>query len=61
MLAFLGLDWHEQCLSVPPVGRAIKTASVWQAREPLYQRSSGRSRHYERHLSSLRDYLDHHL
>jgi tetratricopeptide (TPR) repeat protein len=60
MLAFLGLDWHEQCLSVPPVGRAIKTASVWQAREPLYQRSSGRSRHYERHLSSLRDYLDHH-
>jgi tetratricopeptide (TPR) repeat protein len=58
LLAFLGLDWDERCLSVPQAGRAIKTASVWQAREPLYQRSSGRSRHYERHVSALRDYLN---
>jgi tetratricopeptide (TPR) repeat protein len=58
LLAFLGLDWDERCLSVPLTGRAIKTASVWQVREPLYQRSSGRSRHYERHLSALRAYLN---
>lgn len=58
-LAFLGLGWDERCLAVPPVGRAVKTASVWQVREPLYLRSSGRARHYERHLSTLRDYLNH--
>ena len=34
--------------------RAVKTASVWQVREPLYQRSSGRWRNYERHLAPLR-------
>ncbi|HEY4442856.1 MAG TPA: sulfotransferase [Steroidobacteraceae bacterium] len=59
LLAFLGLDWDERCLSVPQAGRAIKTASVWQVREPLYRRSSGRSRHYERQVSALRDYLYH--
>lgn len=58
LLGFLELEWDERCLSVPPAGRAIKTASVWQAREPVYRRSSGRSRHYERQLSALRDYLD---
>ncbi|MEP6546901.1 MAG: sulfotransferase [Gammaproteobacteria bacterium] len=57
MLEFLGLEWDEKCLSVRPAGRAVKTASVWQVREPLYQRSSGRARHYERQLSDLREYL----
>jgi lipoprotein NlpI len=57
LLGFLGLDWDERCLAVPPAGRAIKTASVWQVREPLYQRSSGRARHYARELDELRGYL----
>jgi hypothetical protein len=58
LLAFLGLDWDERCLTVSPAGQAIKTASVWQVREPLYQRSSGRARHYARELDELRDYLE---
>jgi tetratricopeptide (TPR) repeat protein len=57
MLAFLGLDWEEGCVDLAPARRGIKTASVWQVREPLYQRSSGRARHYERQLSALREYL----
>lgn len=57
-LAFLGLEWDERCLSVPPTGRAVKTASVWQVREPLHQRSSGRARHYARQLGALREYLE---
>ncbi len=36
----------------------VKTASVWQVREPLYRTSSGRWRHYERHLVALRAYID---
>lgn len=57
LVAFLGLEWHAQCIAVPPTGRIVKTASVWQVREPLYRRSSGRSRHYSRQLRALRDYL----
>jgi tetratricopeptide (TPR) repeat protein len=57
LLEFLGLDWDERCLTVPPAGRPIKTASVWQVREPLYQTSSGRARHYARELDELRSYL----
>jgi tetratricopeptide (TPR) repeat protein len=57
LLGFLGLEWDERCLSVPPAGRAVKTASVWQVREPVHRRSSGRARHYERHLRPLREYL----
>jgi tetratricopeptide (TPR) repeat protein len=57
LLSFLGLDWDERCLTVSP-GRAVKTASVWQVREPIYQRSSGRARHYEKELAELRNYLE---
>lgn len=58
LLAFLGLEWDERCLAAPPQGRAIKTASVWQVREPLHQRSSGRAQHYVRELDELRAYLE---
>jgi len=58
LLAFCGLDWEENCLSFHRVANAVKTASVWQVREPLYQRSSGRWRNYARHLAPLRAYLD---
>ena len=54
LLAFCRLDWEEACLSFQHVRNAVKTASVWQVREPLYQRSSGRWRNYARHLEPLR-------
>jgi tetratricopeptide (TPR) repeat protein len=57
LLDALGLEWDDRCLEVPSSGRAIKTASVWQVREPLYQRSSGRSRHYRTELAALIEYL----
>ncbi len=57
LLNSLSLDWDDRCSTVPAGGRSIKTASVWQAREPLYLRSSGRSRHYLRHLEQLQAYL----
>jgi tetratricopeptide (TPR) repeat protein len=58
LLGFLGLEWDQRCLSVPPTGRGIRTASVWQVREPLYQSSSGRAHHYERQLRTLREYIE---
>jgi DNA-binding transcriptional ArsR family regulator len=57
LLDFCGLDWHEGCMDFRRAERAVKTASVWQVREPLYQRSSGRWRNYERHLTPLREAL----
>jgi len=54
LLQFCGLEWQEQCMAFEQVENAVKTASVWQVREPLYQRSSGRWRNYARHLDPLR-------
>jgi tetratricopeptide (TPR) repeat protein len=57
LLAFCGLPWEEACLTPAPTGAAVKTASVWQVREPLYHRSSGRAQHYRRELEALAAYL----
>ena len=53
LLEFLGLEWHEGCLDYQRVVRRVRTASVGQVRQPLYQRSSGRWRNYEKQLSGL--------
>jgi len=53
----LGLEWDPRFLELPRSGRAIRTASVWQVREPLYRHASGRARHYMQELTPLREYL----
>lgn len=57
LLAFLGLEWSEECLAFHRRSNAVKTASVWQVREPLYQRASGRWRNYAPHLAPVREAL----
>jgi tetratricopeptide (TPR) repeat protein len=57
LCAFLGLEWNGYMPQPAAGGRAIKTASVWQVREPLYRTSSGRARHYATQLKKLQDYL----
>lgn len=54
LLAFCGLDWEDGCLSFHALDNAVRTASVWQVREPLYRRASGRWRNYEPHLGPLK-------
>jgi Tfp pilus assembly protein PilF len=53
-LAHCGLAWNDACLNFHASRSAVMTPSAWQVRQPLYQRSSGRWRHYERHLDGLR-------
>ncbi len=53
----LGWRWDPKYLEEPRTEGSVKTASVWQVREPLYQSSSGRSRHYEKPLAPLRAFL----
>ncbi|HQU15117.1 MAG TPA: tetratricopeptide repeat protein [Gammaproteobacteria bacterium] len=53
LVAFCGLAWNPRCVG-PSVGaRAIRTASKWQARQPVYTTSVGRWRHYARWLEPL--------
>lgn len=46
LLVFLDLDWEPPMLDFHRRDNAVKTASVWQVREPLHARSSGRWRNY---------------
>jgi tetratricopeptide (TPR) repeat protein len=57
LCAFLGLPWSGQVPAIAVRSAAVKTASVWQVREPLYRTSSGRARHYAEELKELRDEL----
>jgi hypothetical protein len=50
LLAFLGLDWEDSVLDFHRRPGAVKTASVWQVREPLHARSSGRWKNYSEQL-----------
>ena len=57
MVAHLGLEWDDACLRHDEVARTVRTASAWQVRQPVYRRSAGRARHYERFLGPLREEL----
>ena len=57
LCTFLNLDWNGTLPQVGAKGAPVRTASVWQVREPLYTTSCGRAQHYHRELTPLRDYL----
>jgi tetratricopeptide (TPR) repeat protein len=51
---FLELPWPGRVPEVAARSAVVKTASVWQVRQPLYRSSSGRSRHYLEETQELR-------
>lgn len=53
MIEFVGLDWEDGCLNFHESERAVVTASIIQARKPIYTSATGRWRRYERHLEPL--------
>jgi hypothetical protein len=55
LVAACGLDWNEACLAPHRNARRITTASVWQARQPIYRTSVERWRRYEPWLGELRE------
>lgn len=54
LLRFCSLEWESGCLDFQNSTSAVKTASVWQVRQPLYSRSSGRWRNYAQFVDPLR-------
>jgi tetratricopeptide (TPR) repeat protein len=55
MIAFCGLPWDDACLAPEGNSRLLRTASVWQARQPVYRTSIERWRRYEPWLGELQD------
>jgi len=53
LLHFLGEDWDERCLAFNKLDNTVKTASVWQVREPLHTRSIGRWKNYKSHFEDV--------
>jgi hypothetical protein len=57
LLAFCALDWDAACLRPEDNPDVVRTASSWQARQPIYRSSVERWRRYEPWLSELRGLL----
>lgn len=53
MLDYIGVDWEETVLSFNELDRPVKTASVWQVRQPIYKTSKAKWKRYENHLAPL--------
>ncbi len=53
LIDFCDLDWNDTCLRHEDNRRMVKTASLWQARQPIYKSSVGRWRNYEPWLGEL--------
>jgi tetratricopeptide (TPR) repeat protein len=57
IIAHCGLEWDEACLAFHKTRRPVRTSSVAQVRQPIYQSSVGRWRPYRDHLRPLLDAL----
>ena len=57
MVAACGLEWDVACLRPDRNPRAVRTASKWQARQPIYGTAMARWRAYERWLGPLRQLI----
>lgn len=46
----VGLPWNDACLDQKSSANPVRTASIWQVRQGIYQGSKERWRRYEQHL-----------
>lgn len=58
LIEFCDLDWQPQCLKFYDNPEASTTASTVQVRQPVYQSSIGKWRHYREHLAPLIEMLE---
>ena len=57
LIEYCGLEWESTCLEFHRTDRQVKTASLEQVRQPIYDRSIGRWKRFARHLAPLREAL----
>lgn len=53
MLDYVGVAWEPRVLDSHELQRPVKTASVWQVRQPVYQSAKARWQRYQQHLGPL--------
>ncbi|MBF0281913.1 MAG: sulfotransferase [Zetaproteobacteria bacterium] len=53
MLDYIGVDWEPQVLAFNELDRPVKTASLWQVRQPIYKSSKAKWMNYQNHLAQL--------
>jgi tetratricopeptide (TPR) repeat protein len=53
LLRYIGVDWEDEVLHFNELKRPVKTASIWQVRQPIYKSSKARWQHYQPYLSAL--------
>ena len=53
LIGYCGLDWDENCLKPHKNNSSIKTASINQARKPIYLTSKDTNQYYLKHLKVL--------
>lgn len=53
LLEYIGVDWEEDVLKFNELDRPIKTASVWQVRQPIYKTSKEKWRYYQNSIDPL--------
>jgi hypothetical protein len=54
LIDYLGLEWDESCLEFHQTKRAVRTASNWQVRQPIYKTARRRWKNYEKNLAQLK-------
>ena len=57
LIDFLDIGWDDACLQSHKSKSSVRTASIWQVRQPIYKKSVQRWRNYEKHLGVLIDAL----
>ncbi len=53
MLDYIGVSWEPEVLAFNELDRPVKTASVWQVRQPIYKTSKAKWMRYQTHLAPL--------
>lgn len=57
LIEHCGLEWDDRCLQFHTVNRAVKTASQWQVRQPVYNTSLDIWKRYDKHIGPLKEIL----
>jgi len=57
LIDYCGLEWNDACLDFHKTKRIVRTASITQVRQPIYNTSVERWRKYEVHLEPLLEAL----
>jgi tetratricopeptide (TPR) repeat protein len=53
MLDYIGVDFEPNVLDFNTLDRTVRTASLWQVRQPIYKTAKNRWKNYKNHLAPL--------